>query len=31
MATYAFEWLNVAPAASILGDIKIYQSHMIKR
>ena len=31
MANKAFEWINVAPVASIIGDIKIYQCHMIKR
>ena len=27
----AFEWINVAPVASIIRDINIYQCHMIKR
>ena len=27
----AFEWINVVPVASIIGDIKIYQCHVIKR
>ena len=31
MTTKAFEWINAVPVASIIGDIKINQCHMIKR
>ena len=31
MTTLAFEWISIVPVASIIGDIKIYQCHVIKR
>ena len=31
MTTEAFEWINVVPVTSIIGDITIYQCHVIKK